>query len=170
MIFERCVAEVSFRQAGAALATTIGLGCHSMKHMELAQNKGKRWDHLKIKGGRIEHEWNLGRDSGRRSTALSNIDSHVGLHRKKTEGKLPYLVMAAVVAGLMVLANQGDDVSLVVWGLLPTLFVVLIAVAFRIRAKEDASIIYLKDGSVFAVIRHDWVEPAKREAFLKKLK
>ncbi len=141
-----------------------------MKHMELAQKKGKRWDHLKIKGGRIEHEWDLGRDRGSRSTALSNIDSHVGRHGKKTEGKLPYLVMAAVVAGLMVLANQGDDVSLVVWGLLPTLFVVLMVVAFRIRTKEDASIIYMKDGSVFAVIRHDWVEPAKREAFLKKLK
>ena len=141
-----------------------------MKQMELAQKKGKRWDHLKIKSGRIEHEWDLGRDSGSRSTALSNIDPHVGRHGKKTEGKLPYLVMAAVVVGLMVLANQGDDVSLVVWGMLPTLFVVFLVVAFRIRSKEDASIIYMKDGSVFAIVRHDWVEESKREAFLKKLK
>ncbi|CAA6690360.1 MULTISPECIES: hypothetical protein [unclassified Lentimonas] len=138
--------------------------------MDLEQKKGKRWDHLKLEGGRIEHEWDLGRDSGSRSTALSNLDPHVGRHGKKTEGKAPYLVMAAVVAGLMVLATQGDDVSLVFWGLLPTLFVLLIVVAFRIRSKEDASIIYMKDGSVFAIVRHDWVEQAKREAFLKKLK
>ena len=138
--------------------------------MELEQKKGKRWDHLKIKGGRIEHEWDLGRDRGCRSTALSNIDPHVGHHAKKTEGKAPYLVMAAILAGLMVMANQGDDVSLVFWGMLPTLFVVFLVVAIRIRSKEDASIIYMKDGSVFAIIRHDWVEESKREAFLKKLK
>lgn len=142
----------------------------SYEDMELKQQKGKRWDHLKIKGGRIEHEWDLGRDSGSRSTALSNIDPHVGLHGKKTEGKAPYLVMAAVVAGLMVMATQGDDISPVFWGMLPALFVVLIVVAFRIRSKEDASIIYMKDGSVFAIVRHDWVEEAKREAFFKKLK
>ena len=142
----------------------------SHEFMELKQQKGKRWDHLEIKGGRIEHEWDLGRDSGSRSTALSNLDSHVGLHGKKTEGKAPYLVMAAVVAALMVVANQGDDVSLVFWGMLPTLFIVFLVVAFRIRSKEDASIIYMKDGSVFAIVRHDWVEEAKREAFLKKLK
>ncbi|MFQ3224480.1 MAG: hypothetical protein ACI8Z5_000730 [Lentimonas sp.] len=138
--------------------------------MELKQKKGKRWDHLKIKGGRIEHEWDLGCDSGSRSTALSNVDPHVGRHTKKTEGKLPYLVMAAILAGLMLMATQGDDVSLVFWGMLPTVFVVFVVVAIRIRSKEDASIIYMKDGSVFAIIRHDWVEEAKRAAFFQKLK
>lgn len=138
--------------------------------MELDQKKGKRWDHLRIKAGRIEHQWDLGRDSGTRSTALSNIDSQVGQHTKKTEGKAPYLVMAVIAAGLMILANRGDDVSLVVWGMLPTLLVLFLVIAFRIRSKEDASIIYMKDGSVFAVIRHDWVDEAAREAFLKLLK
>lgn len=137
--------------------------------MELKQTKGKRWDLLKVEGDRIHHEWNLDRESGSRSTALANVDPRVGHQVKKTEGKLPYLFMAAFLAGLMVWANQGDSVSMVFWGMLPTLFVVLMVVAFRIRSKEALSLVYLRDGSVFAVIRHDWVDDEAREAFLIEL-
>ena len=137
--------------------------------MELKQKKGKRWDHLKIEGNRIHHEWDLGRESGSRSTALANIDPNVGHQAKKTEGKLPYLVMAGILAGLMFWATQGDAVSMVFWGMLPTLFVVFLVVAFRMRSKEAFSFVYLRDGSVFAVVRHDWVDDEAREAFLIEL-
>ena len=134
--------------------------------MELKQTKGKRWDLLEIKGGRLHHEWNLGRESGSRSTELGNIDPHVGQQMKKTEGKAPYLLMATVLAGLMIWATQGDAISPVFWGMLPTLFVVFLVVAFRIRSKEALSLVYLRDGSVFAVVRHDWADDEAREAFL----
>ncbi len=137
--------------------------------MELKQNKGKRWDHLKIEDGRLHHEWDLGRESGSRSTALGNVDPHVGHQAKKTEGKAPYLIMAAIIAGLMVWATQGDAISLVFWGMLPTLFVVFLVIAFRIQSKEALSLVYLKDGSVFAVVRHDWADVEAREAFLGAL-
>ena len=137
--------------------------------MELNQKKGKRWDHLKIEDDCIHHEWDLGRESGSRSTALVNIDPHIGYQTKKTEGKLPYLFMATILAGLMVWANQGDGVSYVFWGMLPTLFVLFMVIAFRIRSKEALSFVYLRDGSVFAVVRHDWVDDEAREAFLIEL-
>ncbi len=53
--------------------------------------------------------------------------------------------------------------------MLPTLFVVFLVVAFRIRSKEALSFVYLSDGSVFAVVRHDWVDVEAREAFLHTL-
>ena len=137
--------------------------------MELKQIKGKRWDHLKIEDARIHHEWDLGRESGSSSTALANIDPRVGHQTKKTEGKLPYLMMAAILAGLMVWANRGDGVSFVFWGMLPTLFVLFLVIAFRIRSKEALSLVYLRDGSVFSVVRHDWVDDEAREAFLIEL-
>lgn len=137
--------------------------------MELKQKKGKCWDHLKIEDGRLHHEWDLSRESGSRSTALGNIDPHVGHQAKKTEGKAPYLVMAAVVAALMLWATQGDAVSPVFWGMLPTLFVVFLVIAFRIRSTEALSLIYLRDGSVFAIVRHDWVDAEAREAFFDAL-
>lgn len=137
--------------------------------MELTQKKGKRWDHLKIEGGRIEHKWDLGRESGSRSTALANLDSNIGYQMKKTEGRTPYLILVAMVAALMLLATQGNAINPMVWGLLPTLFVVLLVVALRIKSKQALSIISLRDGSLFAVIRHDWVEDAAREAFLEAL-
>lgn len=137
--------------------------------MELKQTKGKHWDHLKIEGDRIHHEWSLARESGSRSTALANIDPHVGHQSKKTEGKLPYLVIAAVLAFMMYWANHGDEVSMVFWGMLPTLFVVFMVIAFRIRSKEALSFVYLRDGSVFSVVRHDWVDDEAREAFLIEL-
>lgn len=137
--------------------------------MELKQKHGKHWDHLIIKNGRMEHTWDLGRESGSRSTALHNIDPHVGTQTKKTEGKLPYLVMAAITAFLMFLTSQGDGISLVVWGMLPTLFVVFLVIAFRIKSKSAVSVLYLRDGTVFALIRHDWVEDAARASFLKQL-
>ena len=137
--------------------------------MELKQAKGKRWDHLKIDGDRIHHEWDLGRESGSRSTALVNIDPHVGQQLKKTEGKLPYLVMATVLAGLMFWATQGDAVNLLFWGMIPTFFVVFIVIAFRIRSQDALSFVYLRDGSVFTIVRHDWVSDKAREAFLIEL-
>lgn len=137
--------------------------------MELKQTKGKRWDLLKIEGDSIHHEWNLDRESGSRCTALANIDPRVGYQTKKTEGKLPYLFMATILAGLMVWANQGDGVSYVFWGMLPTLFVLFMVITFRIRSKEALSFVYLRDGSVFAVVRHDWVDDEAREAFLIEL-
>lgn len=140
-----------------------------IKTMELKQKKGKRWDHLNIEDGYIHHEWDLGRESGSRSTALTNIDPRVGHQMKKTEGKLPYLVMAAILALMMFWANRGDAVSYVFWGMLPTLFVVFLVVAFRIRSKEALSFVYLRDGSVFAIVRHDWVDDETREAFLIEL-
>lgn len=136
---------------------------------ELKQTKGKRWDHLRIEEGRLHHEWDLGRESGSRSTDLENIDPYVGHQVKKTEGKTPYLVMAAICAGLMFFAQRGDAISLVFWGMLPTLFVIFLIIAFRIRSKEELSLLYLSDGSVFAAIRHDWVDDEARETFLKAL-
>ena len=137
--------------------------------MELKQKKGKRWDHLKIEDGRIHHEWDLGRESGTRSTPLTNLDPNIGCQVKKTEGKAPYLVLAATMAMLMLLASKGDAISPIVWGMLPTLFVLFLVMAFRIQSKEAVSILTLRDGSVFAVIRHDWVEDTAREAFLEAL-
>jgi hypothetical protein len=137
--------------------------------MELKQTKGKRWDHLTVEGDRIHHEWDLGRESGSRSTALANIDTHVGQQLKKTEGKLPYLVMATALAGLMFWATQGDAVNLLFWGIIPTFFIVFIVIAFRIRSKDALSFVYLRDGSVFTIIRHDWVSDKAREAFLIEL-
>jgi hypothetical protein len=137
--------------------------------MELKQKKGKRWDHLKIEDGRIHHEWDLGRESGTRSTALTNLDPSIGTQMKKTEGKAPYLVLAAMMALLMLLSTKGDGIGLTVWGMLPTLFVLFLVMAFRIQSKEAVSILTLRDGSVFAVIRHDWVEDTAREAFLEAL-
>ena len=138
--------------------------------MELVQKKGKRWDQLKIEEGRIEHKWDLGRESGTRSTALANLDRNIGYQMKKTEGRTPYLILAAMVAALMWLATRGNAINPMVWGLLPTLFVVLLVVAFRIKTKQALSIISLKDGSLFAVIRHDWVNDSQREAFLGALR
>ncbi len=137
--------------------------------MELKQKKGKRWDHLKIEDGRLHHEWDLGRESGSRCTDLVNIDPHVGHQAKKTEGKTPYLIMAAIIAGLMVWATQGDAVSPVFWGMMPTLFVVSLVIAFRIRSKEALSLVYLRDGSVFAAVRHDWVDDDACQAFFSAL-
>ena len=137
--------------------------------MELKQKKGKRWDHLRIEDGRIHHEWELSRESGSRSTELANIDPHVGHQVKKTEGKAPYLLMAAIIAFLMFLSGKGDDIGLTVWGMLPTLFVLFLVIAFRIKSKEALSMVYLSDGSVFAVVRHDWVDHEAREAFLIEL-
>ena len=135
--------------------------------LELKQKKGKRWDHLKIDGDRIHHEWDLGRERGSRSTALANLDPNIGYQLKKTEGRAPYLILAALVASLMLLATRGNDISPIVWGMLPTLFVIFLVIAFRIHSKAALSIISLRDGSLFAVIRHDWVEDAAREAFLE---
>jgi hypothetical protein len=137
--------------------------------MELKQKKGKRWDHLKIDDGRLHHDWDLGRESGSRCTDLVNIDPHVGHQAKKTEGKAPYLVLAAILAALMVWATQGDAISPVFWGMLPTLFVVFLVIAFRIQSKEALSLVYLRDGSVFAVVRHDWVDAETRDAFFGAL-
>lgn len=137
--------------------------------MELKQQKGKRWDHLKIEDDRLYHEWDLGSESGSRSTELANIDPHVGRQAKKTEGKAPYLIMAAILAALMVFATQGDAISPVFWGMLPTLFMVFLVIAFRIKSKEALSLVYLRDGSVFAVVRHDWADDEAREAFLSAL-
>jgi hypothetical protein len=137
--------------------------------MELKQTKGKCWDRLKIEGDRIHHEWDLGRESGSRSTALANIDPHVGQQLKKTEGKWPYLVIATALAGLMLWATQGDGVNAMFWGILPTFFVVCLVIASRIRSQDELSLVYLRDGSVFAVVRHDWVSDEAREAFLIEL-
>ena len=73
------------------------------------------------------------------------------------------------MALLMLLSTKGDGIGLTVWGMLPTLFVLFLVMAFRIQSKEAVSILTLRDGSVFAVIRHDWVEDTAREAFLEAL-
>ncbi|MDG1242334.1 MAG: hypothetical protein P8R37_04130 [Opitutae bacterium] len=137
--------------------------------MELKQTKGKRWDNLKIEGDRIHHEWDLVCERGTRSTALANIDPHIGQQLKKTEGKLPYLVMAMVLAALMFWATQGDGVNRMFWAILPPFFVACLVIAVRIRSQSELSFVYLRDGSVFTVVRHDWVSDEVREAFLIKL-
>lgn len=138
--------------------------------MELKQQKGKQWDKLWIEDGRIHHEWNLSRESGSRSTLIENLDSKIGFQVKLSEGKAPYLVLAAITAFLMYLSNMGDGIGLIVWGMLPTLFVLFLFMAFRIKSKEEVSFLSLRDGSVFAVIRHDWVGAEQREQFFDLLK
>jgi hypothetical protein len=164
------LASIAETRALLVVYTTLKAGDKSNSHMELVQKQGKRWDQLKIEGRRIEHKWDLGRESGTRSTALANLDPHIGCQVKKTEGRTPYLILAAMVAALMLLATQGNAINPLVWGLLPTLFVVLLVAALRTKSKQALSIISLKDGSLFAVIRHDWVEGAQREAFLEALR
>jgi hypothetical protein len=138
--------------------------------MELKQQKRKQWDKLWIEGGRIHHEWKLSRESGSRSTLIENLDSKIGFHLKLSEGKLPYLVLAATTALLMLLATKGDAIGPIVWGMLPTLFVLFLFMAIRIQSKEELSILTLHDGSVFAVVRHDWVSAEAREQFFEALK
>jgi hypothetical protein len=138
--------------------------------MELKQQKGKQWDKLSIADGRIHHEWSLSRESGNRSTLIENLDTKIGFQAKMTEGKAPYLVLAAISAGLIYFSTMGDGIGLVVWVMLPTLLVFFLFMAFRIESKEEVSVLSLRDGSVFAVIRHDWVDASKREQFFEVLK
>jgi hypothetical protein len=138
--------------------------------MELKQQKRKQWDKLWLEDGRIHHEWNLSRERGSRSTLVENLDSRIGFQVTLSEGKLPYLVLAAITAVLMFLCTKGDGIGPIVWGMLPTLFVLFLCLALRIKSKEELSILTLRDGSVFALVRHDWVCAEARAAFFDALK
>lgn len=137
--------------------------------MELIQVKRNQRDVLRLSEGRIEHEWSLVREKGFRSTEVKNIDSKLGRRVSKTEGKVPYLFMMFMFFGLFLGSQFGDQINLFVQFLFLALAIVSGLVAAFIRNAEIETVVYLTDGSIYAVIRHSWVSDEMREAFCKEM-
>lgn len=141
------------------------------QRMKLIQQQGKQHDTLELDGDRILHSWSLKREKGERSTDLANIDPEFAITERKSEGKLPYFTLGLIFLLLFFMNYPGPGVlGNVVRGLFFGACVASFLVGFLIRKTESATILHLRDGTVFAVIRHHWVEPEEREAFLSQLK
>ncbi|MFP4157307.1 MAG: hypothetical protein ACLFU4_06785 [Opitutales bacterium] len=138
--------------------------------MKLMQKRGKQHDCLELSGDRIFHSWALRKENGERSTDVANLDPEFGFTEQKSEGKLPYFTIGLIFLLLLWVGYSGEGI----WGhLLTGLFagacIASFIVGLLIRGKENVTILYLNDGSVFAVIRHHWVAKDEREKFLSTL-
>lgn len=139
--------------------------------MKLIQKRGRQHDSLELEGERISHSWSLGKENGERSTDVGNLDSEFAHTEQKSEGKLPYFTIGLIFLLLLWFGYPGEGtLGRVFAGLFLGACIASFIVGFFIRGKENITILHLKDGSVFAVIRHHWVAKEEREAFLSSLK
>jgi hypothetical protein len=143
---------------------------HDLQKMKLIQKRGRQHDSLELDGDRIIHSWSLKKENGERSTDIENLDPEVAFTERKSEGKLPYFTIGFIFLLLLWFGYPGEGIlGRVLTGLFIGACIASFLVGFSIRGKENVTILHLKDGSVFAVIRHHWVGAKEREAFLSSL-
>lgn len=123
-----------------------------------------------MNGDRIFHSWSLKKEKGERSTDLANLDPDFAVTERENEGKLPYFILGLMFLVLVLLDFPGQGIlGNVLKGLFLGAGIACFLVAILIRKKERVTIVHLKDGSVFALIRHRWVGAEERETFLSSL-
>jgi len=138
--------------------------------MKLMQKRGKQHDCLELSSDRIFHSWALRKENGERSTDIANLDTEFGFTEQKSEGKLPYFTIGLIFLLLLWVGYPGAGIfGHLLTGLFAGACIASFVVGLSIREKENLTILHLKDGSVFAVIRHHWVAKDDREQFLSAL-
>ncbi|TVP78066.1 MAG: hypothetical protein EA353_09150 [Puniceicoccaceae bacterium] len=138
--------------------------------MKLMQKRGKQHDCLELDEDRIVHSWSLSKENGERATDVANLDPDFGSAEQKNEGKLPYFTIGFIFLLLLWFGYPAEGMlGHVLTGLFVGGCIASFVVGFLIRGKESVTILHLKDGSVFAVIRHHWVAQEAREQFLSTL-
>ena len=139
--------------------------------MKLMQKRGSQHDSLELEGDRISHSWSLKKEKGERSTNIANLDSEFAFTEHKSEGRLPYFTIGFIFLLLLWFGYPGEGMlGHLLTGLFVGACIASFVVGLLIRGKENLTILHLKDGSVFAVIRHHWVAEKDREDFLSSLK